>query len=147
MPAEKSAGAIIFYKGKPIEYLLLHYPSGSRTKKDYWDFPKGHIEENEEETDTVLREVKEETGLDDIKITEGFKTSIEYFFKAEGKTIFKTVAFYLAETKNKEIKISSEHTAYEWLSYKQALERLKFQNAKEILEKANEFLIKNAARS
>ena len=147
MPLEKSAGAIIFHINEEIEYLLLHYPSGSRASKDYWDLPKGHIEKNEEEEDTVRREVKEETGLDDIKIIEGFKESIKYFFKSEGKTIFKTVVFYLAETKTKEVKISFEHVGYEWLPYEKALEQLHFKNAKEILEKANEFLIKNAARS
>ena len=158
MPIEKSAGAIIFYRNKKTEYLLLHYPFGSRTKKphsretslrgrDYWDFPKGHIEENEEETDTVIREVEEETGLDDIKIIEGFKESIKYFFKSEGKTIFITVVFYLAEVKTKEVKISGEHIGYEWLPYEEALGQLNFKNAKEILEQANDFLTKNAAGS
>ncbi len=147
MPVEKSAGAIIFHKNKEIEYLLLHYPSGSRTSKEYWDLPKGHIEEKEDEKDTVLREVKEETGLDNIKIIEGFKEVIKYFFKYEGKTIFKTVFFYLAETESQDVKVSSEHIGHEWLPYEQALGQLNFKNAKEILEKANEFLIKNAAGS
>ena len=154
MPLEKSAGAIIFYRGNPIEYLLLHYPSGSRTKKDYWDLPKGHIEKDEEEEDTVRREVREETGLDNIKIIEGFKESIKYFFKSapyqskhgtgqEVKTIFKTVVFYLAETKTKKVKISFEHIGYQWLPYEKALGQLKFKNAKDILKKANKYLIPN----
>ena len=54
MPLEKSAGAIIFRKNKKIKYLLLHYPSASKTQaKDYWDFPKGHIEKGETIEQTV----------------------------------------------------------------------------------------------
>jgi hypothetical protein len=46
----------------------------------------------------------------------------------------------LAETKEKNVQISFEHIGYEWLPFEEALERLSFQNAKEILKKANEFL-------
>jgi 8-oxo-dGTP pyrophosphatase MutT (NUDIX family) len=141
MPVEKSAGAIIFRKeNNKIYYLLLHYPSGSRSSRDYWDFPKGHIEKGEKIEETVKREVFEETGLKDIKILPGFKETIKYFFKFEGKNILKFVTFFLAETKEKNVQISFEHIGYEWLPFEEAMERLTFQNAKEILNKANEFL-------
>ena len=142
MPVERSAGAVIFKrKNGKIFYLLLHYPGASnRSKKDYWDFPKGHIEKGEKEIETVKREVFEETGLKNIKILDGFKETIKYFFKWEGKTILKFVTFYLAETKEKEVKISFEHTGYEWLPFEKAVERLSFKNAKEILKKAHQFL-------
>jgi len=144
---EKSAGAVVFRKeGNKIYYLLLHYPSGARTPRNYWDFPKGHIERGEKEIETVKREVKEETGLEDIKFIEGFKKWVKYFFRFQGKTVFKIVIFYLVETKNKNVKISSEHIGYKWLPYEEALEQLLFKNAKEILKKANRFLEKNVAQ-
>ncbi len=124
---------------KPL-FLLLRYPVGTRTSKDYWDLPKGHIEKGEKEIDTVKREVKEETGLKNIEILEGFKEWIKYFFRWEGKNILKFVTFYLAETKVKEVKISGEHIDYEWLFYGKASKQLTFKNAKEILKKANDFL-------
>lgn len=145
MPREKSAGAIIFHNNREVEFLLLHYPSNSKSEKEYWDLPKGHIEKGEKEVDTVRREVWEETGLGDIEIIDGFKEINEYFFKFGGKTIFKTVIFYLAEVKTKDIKISSEHIGYKWLPQGAAIEALTFENAKKILRKANEFLNKNAA--
>jgi len=156
MPLEKSAGVIIFRKiqsktfgllqdkeNSKIYYLLLHYPGVShRAERDYWDFPKGHIEKGEEDREAATREIKEETGLGDLKYIEGFKEMIKYFFSFKGEKIFKTVVFYLAETKTKKVKISPEHIGYKWLNFNKALEQLTFKNAKEILIKAQEFLFK-----
>ena len=144
MPIERSAGAIIFRKEKDkIYYLLLHYPGAShRAEKNYWDLPKGHIEKGESEIDTVKREVKEETGIEEIKIIEGFKETIKYFFKFKGKNILKFVTFYLAQTCQKEVKISFEHIGFCWLPFEKALEKLTFNNSKEILKKAHNFLLK-----
>ena len=142
MPVEKSAGAVIFKKeeGK-ICYLLLHYPATShRTSRDYWDLPKGHIEKGENPEETAKREVKEETGLEDIEIVPAFKETIKYFFRWEGKNILKFVTFYLAETKTKDVKISGEHIGFKWLLYKESIKQLTFKNAKEILQKASDFL-------
>ena len=133
---EKSAGAVIFRKEKgKIYYLLLQYGLG------HWGFPKGHIEKGESLEDTVRRETKEETGLEDIEIVDGFKKWIKYFFKLKEKNIFKIVTYLLAETKTKEVKISWEHIGYKWIPYEKALEQLTFKNTKGVLKKANKFLI------
>ena len=147
---EKSAGAIIFRKadGKNY-YLLLHYGSG------HWEFPKGHIEGKETEEETVLRETAEETGIKDLKILPGFKKYIKYFFRqykenvseAErkaGKTpwIFKLVTFFVAETKTEEVKISSEHTGFLWLTIDEAIKKTTFKNSKKLLKEANDFILK-----
>ena len=157
MPVEKSAGAVIFQNQKGIiKYLLLNYPSTTRGAKrprsrvntlrgrDYWDLPKGHIEKGEKELDTVKREVEEETGLKDIKIVEGFKEWIKYFFRHKEKTIFKIVIFYLAEAKSGKVKISEEHIGYKWLPFEKAIKQLTFKNARDILRKANNFLQNHA---
>src|SRR4030042_3348610 len=145
MLIEKSAGAVIFKKteGKMF-YLLLHYPRGSRRPRPYWDFPKGHIEKNEKPIITAKREIAEETGLTDIIFIKEFKKKINYFFKFEGKTISKSVIFFLAETKIKKIKLSKEHIGYKWLAFKKALKQLKFQNAKTILKETNNLLKKES---
>ena len=143
MPKEQSAGAVIFLIGqKKPYYLLLNYPTGSRTKKEYWDFPKGHLEHGETEKQAAAREVKEETGLQDISFVPGFKQDIQYYFRVEGKTIFKTVAFFLASTKKKEVEISFEHKGFLWLPFEDALKKLKFANARRILKLAHRFLEK-----
>ncbi|MBI4010087.1 MAG: NUDIX domain-containing protein [Candidatus Aenigmarchaeota archaeon] len=142
MVREISAGAVIFRKeGKKISYLLLHY----HFKTDYWDFPKGKIETGEDEEDTVLREIKEETAIDGVKIFPDFKEKVSYFYRKNGETVFKEVVFYLAETNEKDVKISHEHTGYEWVGYDTALKRLK-ENSKKVLVKANKFLSKNLTK-
>ena len=141
MSKEKSAGAIIFrVEQKQPLYLLLHYPSSSKTKKDYWDLPKGHMEEGESEEQTARREVEEETGLREIELLDGFRELIHYWFQVEGKKVSKTVVFYLAETRQKEVEVSSEHIGFQWLSYGEAMRELTFQNAKQVLKKARAFL-------
>jgi len=144
MPVEKSAGAVVFRREEEkIYYLLLDYPSTAKTPKDYWDFPKGHLEKGEKEIETAKREIEEETGLKDIEFVPVFKQWIKYFFKFQEKNVLKFVTFYLAETKTKKVKISFEHIGYQWLPYEQAIKQLKFKNAQEILRKANQYLIKN----
>jgi len=134
MKKERSAGAIVFKKDKEIEYLLLHYESG------HWDFPKGHIETNETEQQTLKREIEEETGIKDVKIVHGFKEIIHYYFKFNNELINKEVVFYLAQTNTEQVKLSFEHIGFEWLPFEEAKEKLTYKNAKVILEKANDFL-------
>lgn len=154
MPVEKTAGAVIFRReDNKIYYLLLNYAAIGRVEKTYWGFSKGHIEKGEKEIDAIIREIREETGIEDLEFLEGFKENEKYFFRhipkqnkfvtgQEGKTIFKSVYYLLAETKTKQIKISFEHIGYEWLPYEEAVKELTFKGAKEILKKANDFLRK-----
>ena len=136
MPVEKSAGAIVFRRDKEIKYLLIQYGWG------HWEFPRGLIEKGESLEDTARREIKEETGIEDIRFISGFKEWIKFFFKLKGKNIMKIAIFLLAETKTEKVKLSYEHKDYGWLDYKEALNRLTFENSKEVLKKANDFLKK-----
>lgn len=138
MIEERSAGAVLFrmQDGEPI-YLLLHYVAG------HWDFPKGNIEKKEDETHTVIREIKEETGISNVELLKGFKKRIRYYYKRGEALVRKEVIFYLARTDEKNVKISYEHKGFKWLKYKEALNKITYKNAKEILSDAHEFLINN----
>ena len=134
----KSCGSIVFKKGKLVEYLLLQ--SGSRAHPGPWDFSKGEVDNDETETDTALRELKEETGIIDVHVVEGFREEISYFYNRGGKTILKTAVFFLCETKQSEVKLSWEHIACEWLTYEKAMERLRYPNSRKVLKKAHDLL-------
>ena len=138
MPVERSAGAVVFRReNKKIKYLLIQYGWG------HWEFPRGLIEKRESLKEAAKREIEEEVGIKDIQFIPGFKEWIKFFFKLRGKNIMKIATFLLAETKTKKIKLSYEHKDYAWLEYQEALEKLTFKNAKEILKKANQFLMKH----
>ena len=137
MAQEKSCGAIVFARHKDgLKYLLLHYGAG------HWDFPKGKQEKNEKEEQTALREIKEETGLEDIELIDGFKEAVKYFYKNGEETVFKEVIFFLGGTHTDEITLSTEHIGYAWVGYEHAEKKLTFNNSKELLKKADQFLIK-----
>ena len=131
MILEKSAGAVVFYRGAQIEYLLLH--------SAYWGFPKGHIESGESERAAAMREVREETGLH-VALIDGFRQADEYSFARHGQTVQKQTVYFLGQAHDRAAHISWEHDDLAWLTFDDALARLGYEGGKEILRKANEFL-------
>ena len=135
MREQKSAGIVLFRNASAKnEFLLLNYP------QRHWDFVKGKIEQGETPRETALRETKEETGISDIEFIDGFEESVEYDFRFKKEDIHKKVIFFLAKTDEKNIKLSHEHNDYIWLEYNDALKKTTFENAKNVLSKANKFL-------
>jgi 8-oxo-dGTP pyrophosphatase MutT (NUDIX family) len=162
MTAEYCAGAIIFKRegAEDLRYFLLRYPNRAKrrvgdegklqrrqtsstvSEEEYWGFVKGHVEAGESLLETTVREVREETGLKDLKFIDGFKEKESYFFTKDKEKICKTVTFLLAETQTKDIVLSAEHLDSIWLPYQEALTLLTFKNAKDLLKKANELLLR-----
>ena len=132
MAREISAGIILFRRTPEPHYLLLHYESG------HWDFPKGHIESGEDPEETAKRELQEETGISEMRLVDGYKQTLRYFFRQKGIGIFKVVIFFLAETAQSEVTLSAEHIGFDWLPYDAALARLTFKNSRDLLVKAHE---------
>lgn len=146
MKFEKSAGAIVFFRAKDGQnhFLLLHYPSMShRSKRDYWDFVKGHGEKGENEIATVRRETEEETGIRDLEFVPGFRAKMTYFFRYNNELILKTAVFYLAKTRTEMITLSGEHDDFIWLPHQKARAMLSFENAKKIFKAAGDFLARS----
>jgi bis(5'-nucleosidyl)-tetraphosphatase len=130
---ERSAGALIFNQTPSgRRYLLLKYPAG------HWDFPKGNIEEGEVPEQTMVREVREETGLVNVVPVKGFRKVIEYFYKRDGRKIHKEVTFFLAESKEDRVVLSFEHREYAWLTYEEALKLVTYSNSTKLLRAAED---------
>ena len=137
MRTETSAGIVLFRNiSNENEFLLLNYPQG------HWDFIKGKMEKNETPRETALRETKEETGISDIEFIDGFEESVEYDFRFNNENIHKKVIFFLAKTETLQaVSLSHEHNDYLWLAYNDALKKTTYENAKNVLSKANELLL------
>lgn len=143
----KSVGAVIFCRNadNKIEYLLLNHRDDYERSIEYWNFPKGTVEKGELEIETAKREITEETGLADLEFLPKFRTTERYFCRGvklenRGKLFFKTVIFFLAQTNDREVKISNEHVGWEWLDFIGANQRLNFKQSRRILSKADKFL-------
>ena len=131
-----SAGIILVNEnGSEKQFLLLNYPTG------HWDFIKGGIEDGESLQQTAIRETREETGITDIEFIEGFKEEIEYFFRAENQNVHKKVIFFLAKTNSKNVILSHEHLDSVWLNYNDALKKLTYDNAINLLKKSNTYIL------
>lgn len=98
MKKEKSCGIVVFLNDKVL--VVKH-------NKGHYGLPKGHVENNETEEETAIRETKEETNVD-ATIIDGFRKVVTYSPK-EG--VIKDVVFFvgIAKTtylKNQECEIS-----------------------------------------
>jgi bis(5'-nucleosidyl)-tetraphosphatase len=137
MIEELSAGAVLYRedaKRGQRRFLILHYPAG------HWDFPKGAVERGETEEEAAKREIREETGIEVSSFVPNFRKKIEYHYRRSGGLSHKQVVFFLAKADREDVKISHEHSGYEWLDYNRTLSRLTFENARNVLREANSFL-------
>ncbi len=134
MKKEKSCGAIVYkiLKNKVLFLLLKH-------NRGHWSFPKGHVENEETEEQTALREIKEETNLDVI-IDTNFRKTSTYSPK---ENVMKDVIFFVAKLKenNEEEKAQeSEIETLGWFSYEEALKTITYENDKKVLTEANDYI-------
>ena len=126
MKYEKSCGCIIIDDNK---VLLIQQNEG------HWGFPKGHVEGNETEKETAIREVKEETNLD-VEINDKHKYFEEY---SPEEGIWKKVVYFVAtKLSDKIIPQKEEVQNIEWIDVNDAIEKLTFENSKKILKKVIE---------
>lgn len=130
---EKSVGAIVLNNKNQV--LLIW-----QTQNKFWEFPKGKNEEDENELETLKREVKEEIGVEKFSLFKNFREKTKYWYRRPGGTLIeKEVIFYLIRT-GEPIKLSSEHNKYKWVDIDEAITLLKHQNQKELLALLKSFI-------
>ena len=133
MKREKSCGIIVFTRiGGVIKYVIIKSING------LYGFPKGHIEKDETEIQTALREVSEEVGLSPI-IIDGFKEIVEYYIPFID--VQKEVVYFLGEYKDQNIVFQREELiSAELMTFNEAIEVFTHENNKELLKKADYFI-------
>ena len=135
MKYEKSCGVVTYIIiSNEIHYLLVRQTNG------FLSFPKGHVEGNETEEETALRECLEETALK-VTLKKGFREIINY--KIPEIDVDKDVVLFVGEIDNLDYhKQEKEIADIQVYKYQEAYNLLEFDNWKQVLKKANDFLTK-----
>ena len=125
---------VYFLKNRKPKYLILK----RKLHWKGWEFPKGGFEKGEDILKVVKRELKEETGLDALKIKKfAFSGKYKYDKKYEdrkgllGQTF---EALYAVEVKKAKVSIDKrEHSVFSWKSFGRAFKKLTWENQKKCL--------------
>jgi 8-oxo-dGTP pyrophosphatase MutT (NUDIX family) len=124
--------AIIFRRnGSTIEYLLLkRLPD----RNGFWQPVTGGLEEGETRTEALRREVREETGIDNLIIMiEGL-----YYFEFSDPNPNQEYVYGVKVSATEKIVLDGkEHSKYRWCGIQEALQLLHWKENKEALEKLN----------
>ncbi len=141
MAKDYSTGVIVFRRFPRSEKFLL-----IKHRKGHWAFPKGHRESGEKKIEAALRELKEETGIKNIRLlSKKVLISESYtFINGSNKEINKRVDYFIGEAKSDKIKIDNkEIIKFRWCTYNAALKIITFKQTKNTLKKAYAIIEKN----
>ena len=132
MKREKSCGAVIFRQEDGGRYYLV-----LKSTQGHTTLCKGHVEGNETEHETAVREIMEETGLI-VDFVDGFREVVTYSPKPG---VTKDVVFFLARARGGDIACQPEEVAdARFLPFGEALEALTHPSDRDTLQKAQTFL-------
>lgn len=110
-----SQKVIIF--NKEGKFLTLKRTSTAPARPNTWDFPGGDLEFGEDAINNMIREIKEETGLE-VKDLKPF--DVESHVNKDGD--FWITIGYMALAVSETIALSSEHNEFKWVTAEEFLE-------------------------
>lgn len=121
---EPTAGGVIFRHGqKPedIQILLI------QDAKNRWTIPKGHIEENEDARTTAEREIREETGLQEMKVL-NWLGKINFRYRRQSSLVLMTTEIFLVRALGDTDKLQPEEwmNGIKWFPAAQALDKIEY---------------------
>ncbi|MBF6640949.1 NUDIX domain-containing protein [Flavobacterium sp. J49] len=129
IPVCKAGGGLVYNKAGDVLFIF---------RNGKWDLPKGGIEKGEEIQDTATREVEEETGVDNLKITHKLQKTY-HVFKRNGKYKLKVTHWFEMRTNFEGTPKPQANEGIEkvaWLNPEQIKEALKnsYENIKLLFE-------------
>ena len=145
---ERSAGVIPFRRSNdpgPL-YLVLHSAT-VRNPRAKWEFPKGGVEPGESTREAAAREFREETALVAWDFRDGFERTLSYTYIRRGRTIVKTVTYYLVEVRDASaLARSAEHMEdssghwHHWGTFEEISALLYHSKIRQVFAEADEWL-------
>lgn len=135
------------------KYIEIFLDESIGQNENSWGFPKGRLQDKENEIECALREFEEETNISQSLISVDKNISFEEIYIGSNNLLYKTVYYtaYIPFVPKKEYKyypynirkkfVSPETYEFEWLEYKTATYRLN-ESKRSILSKINNFHLK-----
>jgi 8-oxo-dGTP pyrophosphatase MutT (NUDIX family) len=136
---EFSAGGVVV-RGEQIVVIVptRRAADGSRVLA----LPKGHVDPGETPIEAATREVREETGIEAEPISELGET--RYWYRREGRTIGKSVAFFLFSHVGGDIEDHDDEVEeVRWIGLKEAQKELSHEAEREMVALAVAYLEKD----
>ena len=124
---EPTSGGIVFRRSKSdpkkIEILLI------QDSKGRWTIPKGHIEDGEKARETAEREIREETGLEEMKVHD-WLGEINFRYRRAESLVLMTTEIFLVQALGDSDKIKPEKwmSSLKWMPSNEALEKIEYED-------------------
>jgi 8-oxo-dGTP diphosphatase len=126
---EPTAGGIVYRKNKNnVEILLI------QDAKNRWTIPKGHIEEGEQAKETAEREIKEETGLQKLRVL-NWLGKINFRYRRQQSLVLMTTEIFLVEAQGDTDKLKPEDwmNGIQWFPAQEALDKIEYEDIGKII--------------
>jgi 8-oxo-dGTP pyrophosphatase MutT (NUDIX family) len=125
-----------------LRFLLLKR-NKDKLYEHLWQGVAGKIEENETAFEAAIRELREETGLEPVRMF--VADHVSRFYESHQDRI-NLVPVFGIEVDSVEVKLSKEHVDYKWVDIYEALDTLVWRGQKEGIQTVYDMVMNNDDR-